>query len=188
VEAAAAEFFVRLAYVVRLNNGVDARGDRAIGEHAQPWPGPCGDDNGFVSVAILEAVIRRSVNHCRSGTYEISATQGLATQRALEQFSCTCRSRQTSALCAVDTQYLVDGVRWNVLPKFGANSPVALPGALRASGGVVPGQQGERYWIPAQYVILPVLPRHDLEQPPDGSVLKAFAAGRVYADRPSCGH
>jgi hypothetical protein len=35
VEAAAAEFLERLAYVVRLNNRVNARGDRAIREHAR---------------------------------------------------------------------------------------------------------------------------------------------------------
>src|SRR5579862_3188143 len=34
-EAAVAEFFACLAYVVRLNNGVNAHGDRAIGEHAR---------------------------------------------------------------------------------------------------------------------------------------------------------
>ena len=35
VEAAVAELFACLAYAVRLNNGVNARGDRAIGEHAR---------------------------------------------------------------------------------------------------------------------------------------------------------
>jgi hypothetical protein len=35
VEAAVAEFFARLAYAVRLNNGVNTGGDRAIREHAR---------------------------------------------------------------------------------------------------------------------------------------------------------
>ena len=35
MEVAAAEFFEHLDYVVRLNNGVNARSDRAICEHAR---------------------------------------------------------------------------------------------------------------------------------------------------------
>ena len=35
VEAAVTEFFAHLAYVVRLNSGVNARGDCAIREHAR---------------------------------------------------------------------------------------------------------------------------------------------------------
>ena len=44
MEAAGAEFFEHLAYLIRLNNGVDARSDRALREHARnlgqpPWRG-----------------------------------------------------------------------------------------------------------------------------------------------------
>jgi hypothetical protein len=35
VEAAVAEFFAHLAYLVRLNSGVNTRSDRAIREHAR---------------------------------------------------------------------------------------------------------------------------------------------------------
>jgi hypothetical protein len=56
VEAAVAEFFAHLAYVFRLNSGVNARSDRAIREHArnlcQHWRSAAGHVDEAAVVAL----------------------------------------------------------------------------------------------------------------------------------------
>lgn len=62
-EAALAKAVEDLARTVEVHRGADARGDRAVREHARNLASPSGVKEGFAPGEMLCAVIWRSANH-----------------------------------------------------------------------------------------------------------------------------
>jgi hypothetical protein len=75
--------------------------------------------------------------------------------------------------------------RRQVLPELGPRASVAIPGTLDARGDVVPGERRECHRMLAEHAVLPVVGRHDVEQPAHRRPLEVGGTGRVHALRPA---
>jgi hypothetical protein len=84
-------------------------------------------------------------------------------QRALDQASRPRGMGESFALAPVNGQHRLDGARRQVRAEFRPRGTVPVPRALDTSVQMMPGQRGQRDWVPPQHAMQQVIRRKDFE-------------------------
>ena len=112
--------------------------------------------------------------------------EDLASQGPFDQADAPGRSREPESLHTVRGQQVVNRMRRNMLGQLTAGRAVPLAGTLNTTRRITPCHHGQGNRVSPQYLVLPVLRRHDIiQQPGRSSRLEAIAARRANGCRPA---